>query len=438
METSKIKDKFIKDLNEILTGCEFEFNPTLNHLNQIHKLSKNLSCKGFNENKKISHLKLLIWKYYRIYKLKEFILLFHKRIATEMSTVEKNSFKTVEMINAVFCWEITNSGNNNDKKYNQKYYSDRVLQQKVNKNYLNQNNSITDKTLLLKAVLGEDLIEYEGFLFEPEIRRSSKTNNQWNELVKSKFDDKWNEKYIGENGRIIEEISLKEILCKNLNDIYSGQNFIHSFATISSGKIQLDHVLPRFYVKKIIEELCVKLKTLKKRKDQIELIDWQINFLFPLMFGCVVTREENIELNQISVEQANICYAELDIKKQNSLIESFKAEFKGEIEDFRQLFQDKEKGKKARKWIASELFFQYWNNIQWDDEQSKNDNRKNILNLLFSNYTSVDLVEINGDNSNNIKLWEVTKNGLEEVIGFQIENDNIENEISMLENTFNC
>jgi hypothetical protein len=443
MDTDKtVKNKFIHDLSSILSGCTSEFTPTIQYLNCILNEVKEFEEERFHNKKLLNNLKHLVWKYYRVYKLKEFILYFFERIAVEKNTVDKNTFKTVEMINAVFCWEITNSGNNNEKKYNQKYYSERVLKNTIEKKYVSDSKkSLSDKSLLLRAILGHEefilTIDGETILVEPDIRRSSKQNDIINQLLIEEYNKQWDSKYLDESEKPMKEISLKTVLEQNMNDLNSGQNLIHSFASTSSGTIQLDHVLPRFYVKKIIEELCDELNQIEKESDRIKLIDNQINFLIPLMFGCVVTRDENTQLSHYSVNLANLYFEQLNDCVKENLENEFAQDYKGKIKSFPDLFCDEEQGKKARKHIASELFFQFWRAIDWENESSKKTTRKAILRMLFNNYEHSDLVDQpNEDESTNIQLWAVSNKGLVKVSEFMEEEDEYEKEIESLKNLF--
>ena len=76
---------------------------------------------------------LEVWKYYRAYKLKEFLLNMRERIAVEKNTVDAMKNKTINMINDEFLWEMVKEAGGDRRKFAQKIYSRGVLDTKLKK-----------------------------------------------------------------------------------------------------------------------------------------------------------------------------------------------------------------------------------------------------------------------------------------------------------------
>ena len=344
---------------------------------ELQKILDEIKIEGDDSN--IDKLKHRIWEYYRKYKFKEFIFKFYQRISAEIDTVDKNAFKTVEMIDRAFCWYITEAGEGNSKKYNQRYYSRRVLEIPITKKMYND-GKVRVKNHLLKTTIKD---EYSK---ENEVKQ------------KEEF-----EKKLSEENYIVQNV------LKTINEEEEQKNFIHSIAQITGIDIQLDHVLQRELIKKIIEELCKNLMKKNNDCDRAKLISKEINFLYPLMFGCVVTKNENHALKQFSKRLTTEYLKQLGNDEKNKIIGKSAEQIESEITS------ENDRSKKLRKDIAERLFWQYW-------KQEKQDG---ILKMLYQNYELC--YSENKDNDSEtiegIKLCEIKENNFIEITGFELQEE---------------
>ena len=410
-------EKKLDKHNEEISKLKNELNALKESLKDFGKEKKELDTidTGLNHytaNYDLANCKHSIWEHYRKYKFKEFILKFHERIKIETDIVDKNSFKTVDMINNAFCWYVTEAGEGNPKKYNQKYYSKRVLDTKILDLFGGSN---PNRSLILKAVFNEtievkkddikkillkldqDLLKVEAFIKkyfndsdcsikkDVEYLTNTGDNIYWNFYFKTKYDQTGYK----------EKPTIGGII-KKLKDKTSIQNAIHSLAQISGMGIELEHVMQRELIKKIVENLARKLDEIKENKAKITKIDTQIDRLIPLMFGCVVTKKENAALRQFSEELTTEYFNLLSNANKKKILNGNNVNNQEELMDK----YSKETHKDIRKKIADELFWQYWEEEN-SDENWEGKNSDKIRKMLYLNYN---LADVKGDNEKGIKL----------------------------------
>ena len=72
-----------------------------------------------------------LWKFYRVFQFKEFLINNHERIASEVHLISTQTNKLIEMIDKAFLWNIANESDDNKHKYVQKFYTEAVLDKEV-------------------------------------------------------------------------------------------------------------------------------------------------------------------------------------------------------------------------------------------------------------------------------------------------------------------
>ena len=82
-----------------------------------------------------------------------------------------------------------------------------------------------------------------------------------------------------------EKLKLSEEQLKNLD-------VIHSAAKKSGSGIRLDHIIPRASLRTYFEMLCCEAKKTSDEK-KIGLINTKVNWIYPYLVGCLVTKDEN-------------------------------------------------------------------------------------------------------------------------------------------------
>ncbi|MFO0414556.1 MAG: hypothetical protein ACK50E_02805 [Bacteroidota bacterium] len=264
-------------------------------------------CSSIN----LDEIRFEFWKYYRTYKMKEFILLFSDRINSEKSTIDSTSNKTIEMLDEAFLWNITNWSYGSVKKYEQRYYSSKVLNFKMEPQWF-ENLSITNQNIFIQFLNKLD-IRYIGDEIKAHPNSDDKKGS--NKKIISRVN-----KFLNTN-----EITFLEILkiSKEKNEKENLQSLIHAVACQKGSLIQLDHVLNRITIKNYIEELCCKISKVEI-DEKIKSIDIDINVILPFMFGCVVMKEENDKLKNY-LDITDICSENLweEYKKQGIKIYDF-------------------------------------------------------------------------------------------------------------------
>lgn len=195
-----------------------------------------------------------IWKFYRAYKLKEFIFLFHKRISAEKETITKSQNLTIHMVEELL-WKIPEYHNGDGEKYSQRFHSEKI-----------KNASITSER--------SDKDEIKLKLEKIAKKHSDKINTLNNDQILS-LDD-----------------LLEKLEWQTFNPI------VNSFAKVSGSNIRLEHVFPREKIKKYIENISIELLL---TRDKIKLINNKIDDLLPFTFVILVSKKENNNLKKNDV-----------------------------------------------------------------------------------------------------------------------------------------
>ncbi len=278
MNISELHEKYTKEIALVL--------PTIKNFNKenlaIKKIGDYLFNKEFTKFKStdFDFLSYEIWKFYRAFKMKEFILLYHDRIKAEINCIDSTSNKTIEMLDRTFLWPITNWSGDSKRKYKQRFYSESALKNfNINKvSYLKL--SIADRNILI------DLI------------------NENNNVSPFQLITRFAKKEKKENNDNIEEEILKYLEKKTptllsfigTEKIEKFKSLIHAFACQADSKIQLDHVLNRITIKKYIEDLCDSFNDKTKKQAIVDEINNAVDMILPYMFGSVVHKDENDKL----------------------------------------------------------------------------------------------------------------------------------------------
>lgn len=218
------------------------------------------------------------WKFYRAFKMKEFILLYKERIKAEINSIDSTSNKTIEMLDRAFLWHITNWSNDSKRKYEQRFYSKKALENfKINKDSYYK-LSISNRNILIDLI--NEIEEDTAFNnIIPYPKENEKINNEKLEREILDFLEK-------------KKISLVDFI--KTSKIEDLKCLIHAFACQADSKIQLDHVLNRIAIKKYIEGLCNSFEYSTDRI--IDQINNAVDLILPYMFGSVVHKEENDKL----------------------------------------------------------------------------------------------------------------------------------------------
>jgi hypothetical protein len=233
------------------------------------------------------------WKFYRTYKLKEFILNNFERIYYEIDCIDSTSNKTLQMLDAAFLWNITNWSDEDKRKYKQRYYSEGILnyhiQQKNWNDYQNRKgNYCRNLPDGIKNHIINLLNKKNNSSFTLITRKNKKGNEEVGEYLKNN------------------QLKISDLIPNDSSESYMDnvKQIINSLAKQYKSEIELDHVLNRSTTKSIIENLCQVLNSkkendeIKGRENIINLINERIDKILPFMFGCVVTKQENIDLSQ--------------------------------------------------------------------------------------------------------------------------------------------
>lgn len=243
------------------------------------------------------------WKFYRAFKMKEFILLYKERIKAEINSIDSTSNKTIEMLDRAFLWHITNWSNDSKRKYEQRFYSEMALNNfKINKvSYYKL--SIANRNILIDLI--NEINNDTAFnKIVPYPKKNEKNNNEQLESGILDYLESVNLSLIG----FIKTSKIEDLKC-----------LIHAFACQSDSKIQLDHVLNRIAIKKYIENLCNSFNY-QHHDLIINQINNAVDLILPYMFGSVVHKEENDKLKSNLDINSNLhdniwkAYKEHDIK----------------------------------------------------------------------------------------------------------------------------
>ena len=270
------KDKLITQLDAIL--------PTTVHFKKeylaITKIRDFINTVADDKFKScLSDLSYEIWKFYRVFKMKEFILLFKDRIKAESKIVDSTSNKTIEMLDEAFLWNITNWSNDSKLKYEQRFYSEMALEKFIIKDDSYDKLSNIKKNQLINLINEKYYKKYDKIKSHPNGDQKTK-NNLVNTCIQTILDIK-------------KPNLLQFIKTQYIEDFKS---LIHAFACQAGSKIQLDHVYNRSAIKTYIEEHCINFNNKTCIYEQINNV---VNLLAPLMFGAVVYNTENTELTKI-------------------------------------------------------------------------------------------------------------------------------------------
>lgn len=271
------RDKYIKEINLVLpTTHEFkkEYLAIKQILDYLNEDSSEFKSTHFDE------LLYEFWKFYRSFKMKEFILLYKERIKAEIKYIDSTANKTIEMLDRAFLWHITNWSNNSKRKYEQRFYSKMALEFNINKDSYYK-LSIANRNILIDLINEKDSLTLQKIL-----SNSKKNEKNSNEEINNKNNDLVIEYLDNNTPNLFGFISTK-----NIEDF---KGLIHAFACQADSKIQLDHVLNRIAIKKYIENLCDNFKD--KNENIISEINNAVDLILPYMFGSVVHKNENEKL----------------------------------------------------------------------------------------------------------------------------------------------
>jgi hypothetical protein len=216
-----------------------------------------------------------IWKFYRAFKMKEFILLYNKRIKAEVNCIDSTANKTIEMLNRAFLWHITNWSGDSKRKYEQRFYSESALENFVINEESFYKLSIANRNLLI-VLINEKGNNSPIQKIIPYPKKEEKNNNNNAEKEILVYLDK-------------ERPNLLSFI--NTTKIEDFKSLIHAFACQDDSKIQLDHVLNRISIKNYIENLCNSFND--KTEEIIDQINNAVDLILPYMFGSVVYKDEN-------------------------------------------------------------------------------------------------------------------------------------------------
>ena len=274
-----------------------KINPTVKKFEKefkaLEKIRTELDNLGDDQKQISDELLYEIWKFYRAFKFKEFILKYHERICIEKDTIETNVNKTVEMLDEAFLWTITNWSDGNKQKYEQRFYSKKVLETLLDINKLDKlpiylQNEIIE---LLNEYIGENklpkIISYPN---DDEKRKNERNKTSREKILSSK------------NVKLIDLVSGIELNRINVETIKS---LIGRISEQTKSGMRIDHVLTRQSIKEYVELLCCDLQKREDVEERIKIIDTAIDNLLPLMFGCVLEKEEHDSLDKgVDVKRA--------------------------------------------------------------------------------------------------------------------------------------
>jgi hypothetical protein len=68
---------------------------------------------------------------------------------------------------------------------------------------------------------------------------------------------------------------------------------IHSAGKKSGSGIRLDHIIPRASLRTYFEKLCCQVNNITSMKDKKDLINTKVDWIYPYLVGCLVTKDEN-------------------------------------------------------------------------------------------------------------------------------------------------
>ena len=68
---------------------------------------------------------------------------------------------------------------------------------------------------------------------------------------------------------------------------------IHSAGKKSGSGIRLDHIIPRASLRTYFEKLCCQVNKITSMKDKKNLINTKVDWIYPYLVGCLVTKDEN-------------------------------------------------------------------------------------------------------------------------------------------------
>jgi hypothetical protein len=280
----KTKDKLINELDFILMTTKL-FNKEHKAIYIINEYIKNTNEKLVDKLK--SDILYEIWKFYRVFKMKEFIFLFKDRIKSEINRIDSPSNKTIEMLDEAFLWYITNWSNDSIRKYEQRFYSSKALDFQITEECYYKLSKEKRNILI-------DLINKYYNTNYDYLKRNKKVDNQ-------AIDDLILNKLKNHNVTIK---SLISDLCEPFQ-IENIKSLIHAIANQADSKLQLDHVLNRSTIKYYIENLCNRMND--NVNDKIHEIDMAVDLILPFMFGSVVTKSENEKLkSNIEIDSKNL------------------------------------------------------------------------------------------------------------------------------------
>lgn len=239
-----------------------------------------LSEKNFAELtlKHFDFLSYEIWKFYRAFKMKEFILLYYERIKAEINCIDSTANKTIEMLDRAFLWHITNWSGDSKRKYEQRFYSESALQNFAINKESYYKLSIANRNLLIDLINEkENNLQFKQIIPYPK-KCEKEINNKAEQTILEHLDR--------------ETTTLLSFI--ETTKIEDFKSLIHAFACQDDSKIQLDHVLNRISIKNYIENLCNSFND--ETEEIIEQINNAVDLILPYMFGSVVYKDENDKL----------------------------------------------------------------------------------------------------------------------------------------------
>jgi hypothetical protein len=272
----ELYNKYSRELDLVLPTTEI-----FKKENSAIKLIKDYLLKQDPTKFTQAHFDILsyeIWKFYRVFKMKEFILLYNKRIKAEVNCIDSTANKTIEMLDRAFLWHITNWSGDSKRKYEQRFYSESAL-----KNFAINKESYYKLSIANRNLLIDLINEKKNYLqFKQIIPYPKKCEKE----INNKAEQEILEHLDGETTNLLSFIETTKI-----EDFKS---LIHAFACQDDSKIQLDHVLNRISIKNYIENLCNSFTD--KTEEIIEQINNAVDLILPYMFGSVVYKDENEQL----------------------------------------------------------------------------------------------------------------------------------------------
>ena len=125
--------------------------------NALEKIQKHLRIQEIDyfkaeniANKEVISYQL--WKFYRVFQFKEFLLKNHERIASEVNIISTQTNKLIEMIDKAFLWNIANESDDNKHKYVQKFYTKAVLEKEVEGAYFKKELNLEAQEVIKKSM----------------------------------------------------------------------------------------------------------------------------------------------------------------------------------------------------------------------------------------------------------------------------------------------